>query len=68
MPPITAVTSWTLFLVPVVGVGMSVLILREPVTPPEQFIGGDATVVAALAIVARSGRQKQNDVTPPSAQ
>lgn len=63
--PITAVTSWTL-LVPVVGVGMSVLILREPVTP-EQFIG-DATVVAALAIVARSGRQKQNDVTPPSAQ
>ncbi|MBI2696116.1 DMT family transporter [Mycobacterium nebraskense] len=50
---ITAVTSWTL-LVPVVGVAASVLAFHEALTA-RQWIG-DAVTVAALALVAQSGR------------
>lgn len=50
---ITAVTSWTL-LVPVVGVAVSVVAFGELLTA-RQWIG-DAVTVAALALVAQSGR------------
>jgi len=51
---ITAVTSWTL-LVPVVGVVLGVLVLGESLTARQ--IGGTALVVAAMVLVARSGRR-----------
>ena len=53
---LTAVTSWTL-LVPVVGVVLGVLVLGERVTITE--IVGDAIVVAALALIARSSQKAQ---------
>lgn len=61
--PIAAVTAWTL-LVPVVGVVLGVLVFGEPVTPAQLI--GDAIVVAALIIVARSGRRGRTDASPPS--
>lgn len=50
---ITAVTAWTL-LVPVVGVALGVVVLKEPLTAGEAI--GNTIVVVAMVIVARSGR------------
>jgi probable blue pigment (indigoidine) exporter len=50
---LTAVTAWTL-LVPVAGVVLAVVVLGEGVTLLEG--AGDAIVVVALVLVARSGR------------
>lgn len=50
---LTAVTAWTL-LVPVVGVTLGVVVLGERVTLVQ--VAGDAVVLAALALVANSGR------------
>lgn len=50
---ITAVTAWTL-LVPVVGVVLGVVVLKESLTAGEAI--GNAIVVAAMVIVVRSGR------------
>nr|WP_227457513.1 DMT family transporter [Micromonospora purpureochromogenes] len=61
--PLTSVTAWTL-LVPVVGVVLGVLVLREPVTLVEG--AGDVIVVAALVLVARSARDQRDDGEPPS--
>ncbi|MFF7643957.1 EamA family transporter [Streptomyces canus] len=51
--PLTAVAAWTL-LVPVVGVALGAVVLGEGITLAA--LGGDALVVASLALVARSGR------------
>jgi drug/metabolite transporter (DMT)-like permease len=63
-------TSWTL-LVPVVGLVLSVLVLGESLTVKQVL--GTAIVVAAMALVAKSGRphsdrlarwqQNRNEVT-----
>ncbi len=51
---ITVVTSWTL-LVPVVGVALGALVLGESLSPRQ--VAGTALVVAAMVLVATSGRR-----------
>ena len=53
---LTSVTAWTLA-VPVVGVILGVLVLRQGISVVEGL--GDAVVVGALVLVVRSGRAQQ---------